>query len=348
MKNLIMVVFISLVSLGVISGCSSSDDSVPVISGTAATGKGIVGTIIVKDANGTEVNTTSSTDGSYSVLVPAMVAPFIIQVVPDDGSPVLFSFATTAGQTVNVTPLTNQALSIASGNADLNAIYQTWDGTGLTEADVETAQATLLANLSAQLTAAGLDPTAVDLFGDDFDTDGTGIDGVLDILNFNIGADGVITLSDSTDSGFSFNPDIDISDFIPAGTGTSTGTGTTTGGGALAENEEAATIPASIAGTYNYTFNEISSGSGIADGTTTEFVVGTDGTLTIDGSTVLSGPVLYLGNEHEAIWFDDANDLGYALSSLVDGAREINVSSGVHFNQSGFTFYGQYNDGSAP
>jgi hypothetical protein len=177
------------------------------------------------------------------------------------------------------------------------------------------------------------------LFNDAFDADGTGFDGVLDLLTFTTDTSGVITFVDSSDSTFSFNPDIDVSDFIGGGAGS--------GGGTLGENETAATIPASIAGTYNLTFNENTIGSGIADGVMTEFVVGTDGTLTIDGNVVLSNPVLYRGNAQEAIWFDATNGVGYALSSLTAGFNEINVSNSKHFDQAGFTFYGQYRDAAA-
>jgi len=110
----------------------------------------------------------------------------------------------------------------------------------------------------------------------------------------------------------------------------------------LGANETSATIPASIAVTYNLTFTESTAGSGIANGTTTAFVVGTDGTLSIDGSLTLGDPYLYRGNTQEAIWIDDANNLAYSLSSLTAGFNEINVSINKNFDEAGFIFYGQY------
>ncbi|EDY87743.1 hypothetical protein GP5015_1232 [gamma proteobacterium HTCC5015] len=137
------------------------------------------------------------------------------------------------------------------------------------------------------------------------------------------------------------------------GTGNSTNTTanpssdcTTITRGPLGANETAATIPASIATTYQLTYSESAAGSGIADGKTTEFIVSTDGSLTVDAGTedcvTLVDPVLYLGNTHEAIWFDSDAGVQYALSSLETGFNEINVGTDTHYDQTGFTFYGQY------
>ena len=118
--------------------------------------------------------------------------------------------------------------------------------------------------------------------------------------------------------------------------------------GPLGENEEAATIPDSIATTYQVTFSESTPGSGIEDGTTSEFLVGTDGTLTVNAGSedcvTLVDPVLYSGNPYEAIWFDDTDELQYALSDVEGNFNEINVGSNVHYDQQGFVFYGQFSN----
>ena len=131
-----------------------------------------------------------------------------------------------------------------------------------------------------------------------------------------------------------------------------TGCGGSSGGGgtsssSLGANETAASIPATIAGTYTLTFTESTAGSGIPDGTVTVFEIKTDGSMMIDSSKVLTGPVLYRGNPQEAIWFDHANNLSYALSSLTTGFNEINVAKDVYYDETGFVFYGQYKDQSS-
>lgn len=123
-----------------------------------------------------------------------------------------------------------------------------------------------------------------------------------------------------------------------------------TGGTLLSADETVATIPASIAGQYTFTFSESLAGSGIADGTTTVFNIGSDGTLVIDGVKTLTQPVLYKGNASEAIWTDAASNLKYAASSVVDGEtlREINISNNTYYDDTAnFKFYGQYNDPAA-
>lgn len=112
---------------------------------------------------------------------------------------------------------------------------------------------------------------------------------------------------------------------------------------ALLADEEAATIPASIAGTYKLTYVESAEGSGIEDGSTVEMVVAEDGGLTIDGKVTFCNPVLFANNPHEAIWKDEENDLRFALSSLELGFNEVNVTDNLDY-YSGFTFYGQYRD----
>ncbi len=230
MKNLLVALSVALFSLLLLGGCGSSnnsDNSVPTISGTAATGKGIVGTVIVKDANGVEVNSVSDSDGRYRVQVPAMTPPFIIQAIPDDGNPTQYSFAASPDQTVNITPLTTESLLMASGNADLESIYASWDGSGIQEENIKTAQQTLLKNLSTQLTDAGLDPEKVDLFSDEFETNGKGLDAVLDQLLVTRGLES----SQGELSGAELLPVPIGSDGITIDTGAfNTGTSTFTGG----------------------------------------------------------------------------------------------------------------------
>jgi len=110
----------------------------------------------------------------------------------------------------------------------------------------------------------------------------------------------------------------------------------------LGANETAAAIPVTIAGTYTLTFTESNAGSGIADGTVTVFEIKSDGSMTIDNGRVLTSPVNYRGNPQEAIWFDYAANLSYALSSLTTGFNEINVGTDVHYDEASFVFYGQY------
>ncbi len=208
MKKIVMTMLFALSAFALMSGCSS--DSTPAsttLSGTAATGAPIDGTVTVKDAKGAEVDITTGTNGSFSLNVAGMTAPFLLKIMPSDGTATLYSYATEIGQTVNLTPTTNLAMFIASGNVDLDAMYAAWDGTAVTAAQVATAEGTVRANLITQMEAAGLDVASYDLFTTAFTADGTGIDGVLDDLSIVVDAGtGSFTFTDAAGTDLVFDP----------------------------------------------------------------------------------------------------------------------------------------------
>jgi hypothetical protein len=210
MKKYYLQCFFALFAFATISGCNS-DSTSPVASnnltGTAATGAPIAGLVTVKDANGDETPASiTGTDGSFTLDVTGMTPPFLLKIMPSDGSATLYSFATTNGHTVNLTPTTNLAMFLASGNADLDAIYAAWDGTAITATEVATAEAIVRANLEDQINAAGLDANSFDLFTSPFSADSTGIDAVMDDLIITIGInDFTFTDGDAVDLGFDKN-----------------------------------------------------------------------------------------------------------------------------------------------
>ena len=181
MKKLITVLF-ALSALILINGCSSDVTSASTkLSGTAATGAPIDGTVTVKDADGVEKDIATSVDGSFVLDVAGMKPPYLVKVMPSSG-PTLYSFAAQNGQTVNLTPTTNLAMFLASGKADLDAMYVNWDGTAVTELEVDAAEGVVRANLVTEIENAGLDAASFDLFTTPFSADGSGIDGVMDDL----------------------------------------------------------------------------------------------------------------------------------------------------------------------
>lgn len=189
MKKLMTVLF-ALTAFALVSGCGGSDSTPAAVnnnlSGVAATGAPIVGTVTVKDALGAEATIATGTNGSFTLSVAGMTPPYLLKVVPASG-PTLYSYATQNGQTVNLTSTTNLALFLASGKADLAAIYAAWNGTAVTAAAIATAEGVVRANLVTQITAAGLDAASINLFTTPFVANGAGIDGVMDNLAITIG-----------------------------------------------------------------------------------------------------------------------------------------------------------------
>ena len=114
--------------LAACGGGSSSSPADPVppvvpppattLSGTAAVGAPISGSVVAIDSKGkvsTAVNTGAG--GAFTVDVAGMTAPFFLSITGSSGGRqvTLNSIASAAGQTVNITPLTDLIVSTASG-----------------------------------------------------------------------------------------------------------------------------------------------------------------------------------------------------------------------------------------
>lgn len=211
MKKLVVSIIFAFSALILMSGCSSSEDSTPasaILTGTAATGAPIDGTVYVRDAKGVEKSVATAADGSFTLDVPDMTPPYLLKITPSSG-PELYSFASKNGQTVNLTPTTNLAMFLAYGKKDLNDLYSTWDGKGVTSADVDSAEATVRANLEAEMKAKGVDVASFNLFTSAFKADSTGIDGVMDNLKIVVSpGGGSFTFTDVSDVDMGFNESI--------------------------------------------------------------------------------------------------------------------------------------------
>lgn len=216
MRNkLIATVLVSSVFV-LMSACSSDSTTAVVpastpstLTGTAATGAAILGDVTVKDINGTEKIIATASDGSFTLDVTGMSPAYLLKIVPTDGSETLYSYATQNGQTVNLTPATNLAVFLAAGKNDLDALYSSWNGTALSPTRVADAQNTVLANLTTQLTDAGLDTASFDFFTTSFAADGTGADAVLDNISVTIdAATQSVTVADASGVDLAFNETI--------------------------------------------------------------------------------------------------------------------------------------------
>jgi hypothetical protein len=103
---------------------------------------------------------------------------------------------------------------------------------------------------------------------------------------------------------------------------------------AFAQTESPATIPSSLAGTYQLSYSQVNGGGPFVDGTSVTLVINSNGTLCVN-DLVLTGPVLINGNPAEATWKDTASGINYAVSNLTSGFNEVNVGA------NGGTFFGQ-------
>lgn len=161
------------------------------LTGTAAIGAPISGSVFAIDINGkVSPAATTSALGAFIVDVAGMTAPYILSITGTAGGKqvTLNSIATAAGQTVNITPLTDLIVSTASGQpggssltslcAPIVNVVPTACLSALTSASTPAKLATAtqaVIDMIAPLNLAGTNP----LTGK-FDADGTGMDAVLD------------------------------------------------------------------------------------------------------------------------------------------------------------------------
>jgi len=199
------------------SGCSSdSDSSSDTLTGTVATGEAGVGTLYITDANGTEINIAllAANNGQYSADVTGMTAPFILGFDSNDngtGSIDLYSFAEAVNTIANVSQLTTLTMFLANNDTNIDTLYDDWDTTQLTAANIATAQEIVNANLATQIDAiSGLSAEDYDFMTTAFTPDGTGIDGLLENISLNFDANGFTVDLAGVDS-FTFDSEIDTS-----------------------------------------------------------------------------------------------------------------------------------------
>ncbi len=182
------------------SGCST------VISGTAAAGAPIVGIVTVKGANGGTASSPISDDGSYSVNVSALTAPYILyaQGTIDRNKSINIYSSGVAPGNINITPITDFILRYAlSSNSPANA-YNSWDGTQITSTDLNDAETTVQQQLTPVLSAVGL-PSNANLMSDSFSVDQAGMNIALVALDITYDGLAVTVQNNYTGSAYTDN-----------------------------------------------------------------------------------------------------------------------------------------------
>jgi hypothetical protein len=186
MKKIILVAGILVSLSGCGGGGGGDNNTTPAvnISGTAAAGAAIIGQVTVKGSAGVSISTEIEADGSYSVDVSGLVAPYMLRAVGSVGGKeyTLYSFAeeTDVGGTINITPFTDLILSNVAGELASNH-FEDGDFRDFKPEEIEEQEDALQDKLSKVLSALGVGD-AIDLLRTQFSTDHSGLDAVLDII----------------------------------------------------------------------------------------------------------------------------------------------------------------------
>ncbi|WP_157235894.1 hypothetical protein [Chitiniphilus shinanonensis] len=158
------------------------------ISGVAAAGAPLAGTVTVKDANGVTRSVPVGADGQYTVDVTGLTPPFLFRADGMVGGKryVIHSAALQAdvGGNINITPLTDLIIANIAGDLAAN-FFDAPQFASLTPAAVTEQTAALKARLQSVLSALGIEDT-IDLLRTSFQADHSGLDAALDILRVTV------------------------------------------------------------------------------------------------------------------------------------------------------------------
>ncbi len=213
-KNWRLFLPLLLLFLAMIS-CSGSDEGgiggsggIPagggsVVTGVAAAGAPLVGTVTLKDSSGTtkQLSTSLALDGSYSLNVSGLTPPFLLQAAGTAGgnSYTLYSLAATVGN-CNINPLTHLAVTMANSGQDPTGVF-----TAPTPAKIASlanalpaAVASIQNKLAPMFSQVGVAP--VNIMTDQMAANGQGVDLLFDMISFPV-SDGTVTMVNKADGG---------------------------------------------------------------------------------------------------------------------------------------------------
>jgi hypothetical protein len=196
LRNVIKLVMFGAVTAMALAACSGGGGSTPssttppaakTLSGTAAAGAPIIGTVTIKDSTTPVAQTkfvTIEANGKYTVDVTGLKAPYMVRADGYVGGNEyhLYSAATQAdvGGTINITPLTDLIVANIAGSV-AKTYFDNNSFSGLTAAQLTTQSDALKAKLLPVLQALGVSDS-IDLLRASFSTDHTGLDAALDVL----------------------------------------------------------------------------------------------------------------------------------------------------------------------
>ncbi len=189
--NLVMFGAVTAMALAACGGGSTTSSTPPpaakTLSGVAAAGAPIIGSVTIKDSTTPAALTKTvpiAADGKYTVDVGDMKAPYMVRADGYVGGNEyhLYSAGTSAdvGGTINITPLTDLIVANIAGSV-AKTYFDNGSFSGLTAAQLATQSNALKAKLLPVLQALGVSDS-IDLLRASFSTDHTGLDAALDVL----------------------------------------------------------------------------------------------------------------------------------------------------------------------
>lgn len=185
----------------------------PMLSGTAAAGAAIIGTVTVKGALGNQKSQLIEADGSYEVDVTGLTAPYRLRAQGTVGGKTyqLHSYAesATADTSVNITPFTDLIVANAAQQVAAS-FFESANTTSIEPADLAEQENALQEKLQDVFDALGVG-TAIDLLNTSFSADHSGLDAALDVIQIESTAENIVTITNLID-GTSITDDVTATD----------------------------------------------------------------------------------------------------------------------------------------
>lgn len=212
-KTLFKLVLFLMVATLPITGCGGGDGGgggTTTISGVAATGTPIVGTVSLKDSAVTpkEITTNTDANGAFSMTVDGLTPPFLLKAVGTAGgtSHTLYSFSAGPG-IANVNPLSHLAVLSASGLNDLTALYATPDKAKFQQISSSLSQVT--ADIQTELQPMlDLYSAHENIISGSYKANHQGLDGLFDMVKVTFNAN-TVTITNKANSAVIFTASCD-------------------------------------------------------------------------------------------------------------------------------------------
>jgi hypothetical protein len=193
-----------LIVVGLLAGCGGggSSSSTTKVSGVAATGTPITGTVYLKESSNPakELSQTINSDGSFSFDVSGMTAPFILKATgtANGQSYTLYSFAGSTG-TANINPLSHLAVVQANGGADPATVYGAPASAKMEAIKAALANATSNIQTLFALALRDYGVANVNFISDTYVANHTGLDLFFDLISIQV-SNGTLTVTNKLNS----------------------------------------------------------------------------------------------------------------------------------------------------
>jgi hypothetical protein len=199
--GLFIALTISLFFVGCGGGSGSSDSSNSIasqtVTGVAAAGAPLIGTVYLKDSSSpaNELSAPIEADGSFSFNVYWFTPPFLLKAVGtvNNNNFELYSFAPEAG-IANINPLSHLSVAMANGSDDLATLY-TVMGPAKIQA-IKNGLSNAIANLRTVLqpTLSQFEVSTVNFISDTYLANHQGLDMMLDLVGISVANGSVIVV----------------------------------------------------------------------------------------------------------------------------------------------------------